>query len=91
MGSGSTVRSPCLASPEKKMNACAGGRGVLPAMHTSDWALGAAQDNYAWLLREESGKVAVVDPSEAAPVVAALESRRARARAALRAARAAAS
>jgi hypothetical protein len=41
------------------------------------------QDNYAWLLHEGSGKVAVVDPSEAAPVVQALESRRA---AALRAA-----
>lgn len=35
----------------------------------------AVQDNYAWLLREGSGKVAVVDPSEAAPVVQALESR----------------
>ena len=34
-----------------------------------------SQDNYAWLLLEQSGKVAVVDPSEAAPVMAALESR----------------
>ena len=33
------------------------------------------QDNYAWLLREESGKVAIVDPSEAQPVIQALESR----------------
>ncbi|KAK9831344.1 hypothetical protein WJX81_003828 [Elliptochloris bilobata] len=32
-------------------------------------------DNYAWLLREESGKVAIVDPSEAQPVIRALESR----------------
>ncbi len=31
------------------------------------------QDNYVWLLREPSGKVAVVDPSEAKPVAAALE------------------
>lgn len=30
-------------------------------------------DNYVWLLREPSGKVAVVDPSEAKPVAAALE------------------
>lgn len=31
------------------------------------------QDNYVWLLREPSGKVAVVDPSEAKPVAAALD------------------
>ncbi len=32
------------------------------------------RDNYAWLLREtESGDVAIVDPAEAAPVIAALE------------------
>lgn len=32
------------------------------------------RDNYAWLLREtESGAVAIVDPAEAAPVIAALE------------------
>jgi hydroxyacylglutathione hydrolase len=31
------------------------------------------QDNYVWLLREPGGKVAVVDPSEAKPVAAALE------------------
>lgn len=34
------------------------------------------QDNYAWVLRDAaSGKVAVVDPSEAAPVAAALKER----------------
>jgi len=31
------------------------------------------QDNYVWLLREPSGTTAIVDPSEAAPVVAALD------------------
>jgi glyoxylase-like metal-dependent hydrolase (beta-lactamase superfamily II) len=31
------------------------------------------QDNYVWVLREPGGKVAVVDPSEAKPVAAALE------------------
>ena len=30
-------------------------------------------DNYAWLLRDSSGAVAIVDPGEAAPVVAALD------------------
>lgn len=39
------------------------------------WYTVGLQDNYAWLLLEQSGKVAVVDPSEAAPVMAALESR----------------
>ena len=34
---------------------------------------GALQDNYVWVLREPGGKVAVVDPSEAKPVAAALE------------------
>lgn len=82
MGNRSTVRSPCMASLQTELNACAGGEGVLLAMRNSKPPVGAraAQDNYAWLLREDSGKVAVVDPSEAAPVVEALESRRARAR-----------
>ena len=31
------------------------------------------QDNYVWILREPSGKVAIVDPSEAAPVAAGLK------------------
>lgn len=31
------------------------------------------QDNYVWVLREPGGKVAVVDPSEAKPVAAALD------------------
>lgn len=31
------------------------------------------QDNYVWLLREPSGKTAIVDPSESKPVAAALE------------------
>ncbi len=32
------------------------------------------KDNYAWILRDaDSSKVAVVDPSEAAPVAAALK------------------
>ncbi|MDQ2803882.1 MAG: MBL fold metallo-hydrolase, partial [Pseudomonadota bacterium] len=32
------------------------------------------QDNYAWLLRESTtGAVAIVDPADAAPVIAALE------------------
>lgn len=31
------------------------------------------KDNYVWVLREPGGKVAVVDPSEAKPVAAALE------------------
>lgn len=31
-------------------------------------------DNYSWLLRESvSGKVAIVDPAEAAPAIAAIE------------------
>ena len=34
----------------------------------------AVQDNYVWILQEsQSGKVAVVDPSEAQPVARALE------------------
>ena len=36
----------------------------------------AVQDNYVWILQEsQSGKVAVVDPSEAEPVARALEER----------------
>ena len=36
----------------------------------------AMQDNYVWILQEsQSGKVAVVDPSEAEPVTRALEQR----------------
>lgn len=31
------------------------------------------QDNYVWVLKEPSGKVAIIDPSEAKPVAAALE------------------
>ena len=35
-----------------------------------------AQDNYVWLLHESGmGKTAVVDPSEAAPVIKALDER----------------
>lgn len=35
-----------------------------------------AQDNYVWILQESgSGKIAVVDPSEAAPVAKALDER----------------
>lgn len=35
-----------------------------------------AQDNYVWLLHESGmGKTAVVDPSEAAPVIKALDDR----------------
>jgi hydroxyacylglutathione hydrolase len=30
-------------------------------------------DNYAWLLRDSGGAVAIVDPGEAAPVIAAIE------------------
>ena len=31
-------------------------------------------DNYSWLLKESvSGKVAIVDPAEAAPAIAAIE------------------
>jgi hydroxyacylglutathione hydrolase len=30
-------------------------------------------DNYAWLLRDASGTVAIVDPGEAAPVIAAID------------------
>ena len=30
-------------------------------------------DNYAWLLRDSSGAVAIVDPADAKPVIAALE------------------
>lgn len=42
------------------------------AMH----ATSAVQDNYVWVLHESgSGKTAVVDPSEAAPVIAALDQR----------------
>ncbi len=38
--------------------------------------LSALQDNYVWILQEaQSGKVAIVDPSEAAPVAEALEQR----------------
>ena len=38
--------------------------------------LTAMQDNYVWILQEsQSGKVAVVDPSEAQPVARALEER----------------
>src|SRR5262245_12488168 len=38
--------------------------------------INALRDNYVWLLREpKSGAVAVVDPSEAEPVEAALKSR----------------
>ena len=34
------------------------------------------QDNYVWLLQEKkSGKVAVVDPSEAKPVAAVIQDR----------------
>lgn len=32
------------------------------------------QDNYVWILREPSGKVAIVDPSEARPVAEGLKS-----------------
>lgn len=39
-------------------------------------ATSAVQDNYVWVLHESgSGKTAVVDPSEAAPVIAALDQR----------------
>ena len=39
-------------------------------------SLSALQDNYVWILQEaQSGKVAIVDPSEAAPVAEALEQR----------------
>ena len=31
------------------------------------------QDNYVWVLQEPSGKVAIVDPSEAEPVAARLK------------------
>lgn len=48
-------------------------QGLLTGHPLFAWAL--VQDNYAWLLREESGKVAIVDPSEAQPVIQALESR----------------
>jgi len=36
-------------------------------------ALPCLSDNYAWLLRAPDGRVAVCDPGEAAPVIAALE------------------
>jgi hydroxyacylglutathione hydrolase len=31
-------------------------------------------DNYAWLLRDSGGPVAIVDPGEAAPAAAAIDS-----------------
>ncbi|CAG9461991.1 unnamed protein product [Pedinophyceae sp. YPF-701] len=37
------------------------------------WRVPCLSDNYSWLLRDASGKVAMVDPAELGPVVAALE------------------
>ncbi|MEW5286858.1 MBL fold metallo-hydrolase, partial [Klebsiella michiganensis] len=36
----------------------------------------AFQDNYIWVLSEDSGRCLIVDPGEAAPVLAAIEQNR---------------
>ena len=59
---------------------CWGQPGSAPTQAGQDEVAAAAhpgcvrpQDNYVWLLREPSGCTAIVDPSEAAPVAAALD------------------
>lgn len=49
---------------------------VYSQLNVLAYRLAAMQDNYVWILQEShSGKVAVVDPSEAEPVARALEQR----------------
>jgi hydroxyacylglutathione hydrolase len=45
----------------------------MPAMSLTVTALPALSDNYIWLLRAPDGRLAVCDPGEAGPVVAAVE------------------